>query len=169
MSNNLIETNLIYGLYAIPEGDLPTIHAISLSKEVLQDILIDQVPDEFKQIVKWDIHPIQTFIVCRLLNLTSHNNDSTIEFVEKIGTNLMLMPLNKVKLDSFENKIFGFNKVLKNSNFYQTINYSYGVSIWSEEYTKHLEYINSEDTFNNNVSENPIQFDQYYDEGIMNA
>ena len=41
--DNLIKSNDIYALYAIPDDDSATVHAISLNKESLQDILETQV------------------------------------------------------------------------------------------------------------------------------
>jgi hypothetical protein len=37
----------------------------------------------------------------------------------------------------------------------------------SKEYTMYLKYINNDYIFRNNVSQYPIQFNQYYDESIM--
>lgn len=42
--DQLVDSKTIYALYAIPEDDCATIHAISFSKDSLQYILEELVP-----------------------------------------------------------------------------------------------------------------------------
>jgi hypothetical protein len=165
--DTLINAAEIFALYAEPEGDCGTIHAISLNKDTLNDILNNQVPEEYKQMVKFVIKPIQVYLLIKFIEIEKAN-----KIFKCFGTNkdLTLMPSSQVNINTFKNKMFGFNKKINNGDYIQSIliisndnNYE------SEEYKKHLEYVKEQDMFKNEISENQIMFDTYYDESIMNA
>ena len=165
---NLIKSNDVYALYAIPEDDYATVQAISLNKESLQNILETQVPEEYKQMVKFEIKPIQVFALTKFID----PSDKVQKTFGCFGTNkdLSLMPITMVKFITFTNKMFAFNKELKNGDYTQSILLiAHDSAHDSDEYKEHLKYIREESIFKNEVSDKPINFDIYYDEGIMNV
>lgn len=162
--SQLVKT--IYGLYAVPEGDYETIHSISLNQEKLQEIINTKIPDEIKEIVKFQIKPIKIYLLIKLLN-----NPETNKFFKIFGTskNLILMLANSIKVDTFKNKIFAFNRIITNDCTQCLVAIVNDTDSSSEEYQEHLKYVKSQKLFENNISDNPIDFDVYYDESIMNV
>lgn len=165
--NNLISSNNVYAIYGIPEDDCETIHAISLNKESLQDILETQVPEEFKQMIKFEIKPIEVFMLTKFID----PDEKAQKIFNCFGTNknLSLMPINGFTPGTFNNKMFGFNKELKKGYYIQSILLiTHNSAHDSDIYKEHLKNIREESIFKNNISDKPINFDIYYDEGIMN-
>jgi hypothetical protein len=166
--DKLIKSSDVYALYAIPEDDYSTILAISLNKESLQDILENQVTEEDKKILKFEIKSFPIFLITKLIN----PNEKVQKMFGCFGTNkdLSMMPITSVKFITFTNKMFGFNKKLSNGDYIESVLLiAHDSAHDSDEYKEHLKYIREDAIFKNNVSENPINFDIYYDEGMMNA
>lgn len=164
---DLVKSDNIYALYAIPPDDFSTVHAISLNREILQDILENQVLEEYKQMVQFEIKPIQVFLCGKLIN----PDKNTTQIFGGFGTNkdLILMPTTMLNPNTFTNKMFGFNTQIKNGDYIQSILLIAHDSAYdSDVYQEHINYIKEQTIFKNNLSREPIQFDTYYDESIMN-
>jgi hypothetical protein len=155
------------------EIDYETVHAISFNKENLENILDTRVPKEYKEMAKYVIKPINVVSLIKLLK-----NEYTSEVTGKkfrlnaFGTNndLLLMHTFKAKVNEFKNKMFAFNEKLKNGEYLQSIIIiAHDADYDSIIYKEHLEYVKKQKIFKNNISDNPIEFDVYYDEGIINA
>lgn len=165
--NQLTKSEQLYALYAIPEDDCSSIHGISLNKEKLQEILETQVSEEYKHIVTFEITAIPTFILTKLINPTA----TITKVLNLFGTNndLSLMKTEMFNLQTYKNKIFGFNKKLLNGNYIESlIIIAHDSEYGSDAYTQHLNYINEQYMFKNKISTNPIDLDIYYDEDILN-
>lgn len=150
--------NTIYGLYTVPDGDYATVHSISVNKEKLEEIAENQIPNEIKKIVKFEIKPIRVYSFVTLLNNP---------FGLPKSYNLMLA--NSIDLDTFKNKIFAFNKITSFDCEQCLVAIAYNADSSSDEYQEHLKFVKNLKLFDNNISENPINFDVFYDEGIMNV
>jgi hypothetical protein len=166
--NQLVASNSLFALYAIPDSDCETVHAISFNRQSLQDILENKVPEEYKEIVTFKIKPIQVFLLTRLIK----PNDEMQNIFNCFGTNkdLSIMPTTMINLKTFTNKIFGFNKLVTNDNYLQSLLLIPHDSKYdSDEYKEHLKYIREQHIFKNNISENPLNLDVFYDESILNV
>lgn len=160
----------IYALYAIPDDDYATVHAISLNQENLQEILDWEVPSEFKEVVKFEIKPIDIYLLIKFKE-TIDNQNLVSALFSPFGNekNLSLMKQRSIRLDAFKNKIFAFNKITTNDITQCIVAVAHDSDGSSDEYKKHLEYIKTQKIFNNSISNNSIEFDIFYDEGILNA
>jgi hypothetical protein len=166
--SELIKT--IYALYAIPEDDYATVHAISLNQESLQEILDTKVSNKYKEMVKFEIKPIDFYLLIKFKEIIGNQNLAQLVF-RPFGNekNLSLMKQSAINLDSFKNKIFAFNKITTNDITQCLVVVAHDSDGSSDEYKEHLKYIKSQKIFENEISENPIAVNIYYDEGILNA
>jgi len=160
----------IYALYAIPEDDYATVHAISLNQESLQEILYDLVPNEFKEMVKFEIKPIDFYLLINFKEIVESKNLASA-FLTPFGNEkkLSLMKQSGIRLEAYKNKIFAFNKITTNDIKECIVAVAHNADSCSDEYKEHLKYIKSQKIFKNEISNNPIHLNVFYDEGIINA
>lgn len=160
----------IYALYAIPEDDYASVHAISLNKENLEEIIETKIPNEIKEIIKFEIQPIDFYLLVKLKeNIGNQNTVSSI--LKPFGNekNLCLMKQHSIRPDAYKNKIFAFNKITTNGITQCLVAVAHDSDAYSDEYREHLEYIKSQKIFQNEISDNPININVYYNEGILNT
>lgn len=161
---------IIYALYAIPQDDYATVHAISLNQESLQEILDTKVSNKYKEMVKFEIKPIDFYLLFKFKEIIG-KQETTHALLRPFGNekNLSLMKQSAIKLDAFNNKIFAFNKITTNDITQCLVVVAHDSDSSSDEYKEHLKYIKSKKIFENEISDNPIAVNTYYDEGILNA
>lgn len=153
-----LPVNTIYGLYAITNCDYEKVHSISLNKEKLEEIMNTQITNEIKKKVKFEIKPIRIYLLVALLDNP---------FGLPISYNLVLA--NSINVETFKNKIFAFNKCTTYNCTQCLVAIAHNEDSTSDEYQEYLKFIKNKKIFYNNISENSINFDIYYDEGISNV
>jgi hypothetical protein len=163
-------TNIIYALYAIPDDDFATVQAVSTNKEILQEIFDSQVPEEDTEIVNFEIAPIDIYLLAKIKEIKG-NQEKANAFFKMFGTekNLSLMKVQTINLETFKNKIFAFNKITTNDVKQCLVAVAHDADSDSNEYKEHLEFVKTQKLFKNDISFKAIDFDVYYDEGIINA
>ena len=135
----------IYSLVSIDKEykECQYVNAISYSKELLKNMIQNIPSDKFQDcnyIIKENI-PIYS--------IHSLTNNSTYKFLSKLYS-----------IDSLNiNNLYAFNKI-KTSTVENVLLDITGVDI---------NQVKTFNIFKNNVSDNNILFDTFYDEGIMNA
>jgi hypothetical protein len=150
--------NTIYGLYSIDtENNESIIHAISTNKIILEKM----IPTEYPTYVKFEIKNV----VCINLHKTE----------EKIEKTHFTIELKNGYLNYIDNSIIGkmycfasnkynlTHNILAEHNDQIIINFSHLTNI------EEIDEIKKIRIFQNNISENPIEFDTYYEDGLMNA
>lgn len=158
--------NTIYGLYANSGNDYTTVHSISLSEEKLKEIIDTEIPNEIKEIVKFEIKPIKVYLLTKLIE----KKNEKIKFSDfDPSKNLILTLVNSIKINNFKNKIFAFNKITTENCIQCLVAIAHDFDASSYEYQEHLKFVKRQKLFDNNISFSPIKFDIYYDEGILNV
>lgn len=157
-------TSELLGLYlSNPENPYEKIlHGISYDKNILKN-MIKLIDKEYLNKSKIEFLPVKFYSISRVLE--SQNFPMKLYGKNK---DLMFIELTSYNKESVENKIFGFTRVYNNKIEEAIISISHDSHYNSSEYKNHLVYIKNTSNFKS-LSENPIQFDTFYDEGIMNT
>jgi len=158
----------LYGLYIIPKNNYGTLHAISFNQDILKEFIEKKISkdDKTNEII------IKPFDVIKKISKTNNPSTHLIKIGGLFGRNndLLVSSINTITPED-STKIFGFNQyqVFKKEYINTLIIISHTADNDTCEYKKYLEYIESDNIFQNNISKNPIKFDVYYENGILNA
>jgi hypothetical protein len=138
----------LFGLYFTePDAnDCKYVHAFSFSKQILEDMIINNCLENEKDY--YSINPVSMFahIVVKI-------NTSDISDSEKKNYNL-LFDIGELNYADISGPLYGFN-YMKNDIICDQILLS------TQNITKYLE--------KEGISSNPIQIDTFYEESILNA
>lgn len=139
----------MFGLYSHVE-DEEIVHAISDNITDLQPIL-DQIDPEMKEMAEWSIKEIKIFFV--------------------VKKDIFGFPLLVVgSLEKFNNGLenhkhfFAFNHENKDGTISQVLFHCENTDLSGDDYEKLYPKF-----FRHGISSNLVQFNEFYDEGIMNA
>jgi hypothetical protein len=123
--------------------------------------MIGFIDTEYLDRSKIEILPVNFYSVQKIID--KGNNLS----VKLYGTNkdLLFTKISNFRKDSYKNKIFGFCRTdtLEES----VIAVSHDSHYDSHEYKDHLKYI-KRNLYFENISVNPVQFDTFYEDGVIN-
>ena len=160
-------TSELLGLYlSNPEDPSEKIlHAISFDKDILKNML-DLIDKEYFKRSKIEFLPVKFYSVLRILD--TKNFQKFPKTLYGKNNDLMFIELTHFNKESMENKIFGFTRVFNNHIEESIISIGHDSHYDSLEYKNHLKYIRNTYVFKN-LSENPIKFDTFYDEGVINS
>lgn len=161
----------IYGLFSYNKEDhsCPILHAISINEETIKNILDKYVNPEFFKYADFKIQKIKMFSVATLIFTSPNDIFKNMQLLGE-SQNIMILKSSMAKKKVLDGKIYGFNMPTKSGGYEQVI-----MGFWHDsdkESLKFKEYINNikkEKIFDDGLSENPIEFDVYYDDGLMNA
>jgi hypothetical protein len=144
-TTNQVLIKTLYGLYACGEVDEPeTVHAISIDTEKLQEIC-DNIDEELKTMAKWTIKEISIFTVVKkdIFGYAILCSNCTPGYDQEL----------------LKNNLFAVNRLNKQVLFFR-----------EEPNLTSIDYQNTyKKFFKDGMSDNIIEFNTFYDEGIMNA
>jgi len=161
----------IYGLFSYDKEDdsCPILHAISINEETIKNILDKYVNPEFFKYADFKLHKIKMFSVAKLIFTSPNELFKKIQLAGE-SKNIMIMKSTMAKKEALDGKIYGFNMPQKYGGYQQVImGFWHGSDKDSSEFKEFINNIKKEKIFDDGLSENPIEFDVYYDDGIMNA
>ncbi len=149
-TTNQVLVKTLYGLYACgEEGNPETVHAISTNTEKLQEIS-DNIDEELKSMAKWTIKEISIFRVVG--KVVKKNNDFGYAII-------CLNPRNDYDIELLKNNLFAVNRYEKQVLFFRE-----EPNLTSNDLQNTYKRF-----FCHGISDNIIEFNTFYDEGIMNA
>ena len=164
----------IYGIYLHWEksSSTPYLLGVSCSKEILETMLISII-EEYKK--KYEINDYIFKIESVKLYIASKEKDQDIKilliekfirsFTNSVNTNIKIL----LREDFIKDKIYGMNKESLHSVEQVLLKVLHDSDENSIEYQSFLEELKNHILLKNNISSNSIEFDKYYDEGILNA
>ena len=153
----------ILGLY-LYDPEYPTeqiLHAVSPNRHILEN-LIDNIDSEYKRRSLSEIKPICVYGIIRIIAPVPQNEMLTkIKLYHGEKRDLLLMYTQVLSMADIHGKLFGFQLGTKQT----IVNVMNDAPYDSDEYKNHLSEIRK--TFD--LSDDYIEMDKYYDEGVMNV
>lgn len=152
----------INGIYLYWQESLTTPYLLCIScSEINLKNMLKNIIEEYKKKYEindyiFKIEPVKLYVVSKIKN-------------ENENEKILLKKVIFYKEEFIKNKIYGMNKNNLNSVDQVLLKVIYESDENSVEYQLFLEELRNNELFKNNISSNSIEYDKYYDEGILNA
>ena len=172
--------NTIYGLYSIHNIDSKTtdsiIHAISIDKIILEKMIPDS--KDYPSCVKFEIKPIVYINLYKSVEKIKESefvielHDGYLNYINNLNNSLDKQIILNGKMYCFaSNKYNLTHYILAGHEDQIIINFLNCITRESDdtEEIQEIQEIKKLKIFKNNISENSIKFNTYYEDGLMNA
>ena len=150
---------MIYGLFSHCEGEY-ILHKVSENEETLkQDV--EKMSSKYDSEIDWVVRPVKFSSIFKIIG-------EVPSYFPTSGRNKDLLTL---KLDNWSESIVKSKKnfALLTKNGTIILNISKDGDADTDEYREHVKSIRSEPGFGERLSENCIEFDEFYEDGMLNA
>jgi hypothetical protein len=174
-TSKMIDCQNIYGLFSNDKEDVdnecPILHAISINKETIKNILQTCVDPSYFEYANFEIKIVKMHLVSTLLiRFDSELTKKKHSIFYGESNNIFIGKSLTCNEDIMTGKLYCCNLRTITGGYEQAIlNFVHNSKSDSVDYKEYIENIRKEKMFSGGLSENSIEFDTYYDEGLMNV
>ncbi len=174
-TSEMINCQNIYGLFSNDKEDVdneyPILHAISVNKETIENMLKTCVDPSYFEYANFEIRTIKMHLVTTLaIRFDSEFTKKKHRMFYGESNNIMIGKTLFSHKEIMSGKLYCCNLPTETGGYEQAVlNFVHNSESESIDYKEYIENIRKEKMFSGGLSENSIEFDTYYDEGLMNV